>query len=55
MKPEYKGYTLSKKDPKQTIIDNLEFEYADYLGNMTLKHLRAIAESNSFELKLDRK
>ena len=50
MKPEYNGYELSKKDDKQTIIDNLKYEYIGYLGNLNLKQLKAIAESNSFEL-----
>ena len=44
MRPHYSGYTISKTDPRQTIIDNLKYEYADYLGNMNLKQLQAIDE-----------
>ena len=51
MRPDYSGYQISKKDDRQVIIDNLKYEYADYLGSMNLEQLRAVAKSNSFELK----
>ena len=51
MRSNYCGYRPSKTDKRLTIIGNLEFEYAEYLGNMNLKQLKLIAESNSFELK----
>jgi hypothetical protein len=51
MRPNYSGYRPSKKDDSQIIKDNLIYEYQEYLGNMTLKQLKIVAESNSFELK----
>lgn len=51
MRPDYHGYRPSKVDEKQVIKNNLVYEYKEYLAKMSLKQLKAIAESYSFELK----
>ena len=51
MRPNYEGYTLSKRDDKKIIKDNLKQEYQEYLDRMNLEQLKTIAKSYSFELK----
>ena len=44
------GYEPSKKDTRKTRLENLKFEYSEYLSKLSNGELQEISESNHFQL-----